>query len=323
MKRIVPLLLLLLLFCGCSGIINNPSSQTTTQFKASGEVKTASSLPSQNLPLSWHYDLKNDGLYRTNQITGDTIKISDQDYAIDFVITEDWIYYVDNNQLYRMDNENRKELLASGDDCRQLRLSGSMLYYINSNGINRMNLDGSDKEQIMQSECNAMVLTDKYIFYALDVPEDDELISEPGADDGPPNPIGELHRVDLNGNNDVNLGVMITDLSVYKNIIYFSDSTDNYFYSLNSTTMDKSTVYKGYWIGVPYFGGDSVFFDSDHVFYRMSLKEGTITQLTKAFGISCRGILDGYVYVDINTNDPDVDGLYRIKIDGVNLEKVE
>lgn len=318
MKRIVPLLLLLLLFYGCSGI--NPSSQEPTQFEPSGEAPTASSLPSQNLPSKWRYDLKKDGLYRTDYVTGDTIKISDQDYAIDFVITEDWIYYIDNNQLYRMDNENRKELLVSGDNCRQLRLSGSMLYYINSNGINRMNLDGSDKELIFQCEFVNMVIADQYIFYILDVPINDEDYHE----DGPPLSSGELHRVDLNGENDVNLRILIRDLCVYKNNVYFLDPIDNCFYSMNPKSLDKEIVYTGYWFEDPYFSGDYVFFGSDHVFYKLSLTEGTIKPLAEAWDIQCYGILDGYVYINIDGGGDDgKTGLYRIPIDGVNLEKVE
>lgn len=327
LKKTVPLFLLLLLLCGCTA---QSPAQAPTQLATSdvtpmqptpfAETPTPSSSPSpQKLQHDWHYDQKSDGVYRTDQNTGEVIKISDSDDASSIIIIEDGVYFRDNGHLYRMDNENKKELISS-EACWQLQLSGDMLYYKNSSGVNRMNLDGSGNQLIFPCEFVNMVITDQYVFYILDVPINDD---EEHSDDGPPLPIGELHRVDLDGKNDVNLGVLITDLSDYKNLVYFSDSSDNYLYSMNPETLDKIAVYKGYWIEEPYFGSDYVFFDSDHVFYRLSLTKGTLTELTKAFGISCSGILDGYVYVDINTNDPDVDGLYRIRIDGVNLEKVE
>ncbi|MEL4105549.1 DUF5050 domain-containing protein [Oscillospiraceae bacterium WX1] len=302
----VTVFLLLLILCGCA----------EKTIKTVAPVPTASS-SSQNIP-NWHYDLMKDGLYRTDQNSGKTVRISDQELFSEIILTDDWIYFNDNNSLYRMNNENKRELILN-ENCGCLSLNNGWLYYVSKNNVFKIKPDGSGKIQVLKSECSWMVLSDKYIFYTLNIPID----VEDYLDDGPPLPIGELHRVDLNGQNDVNIGVLITDLSAYKNIIYFSDSADNFFYSMNPETLDKTIVYKRYWIEEPCFCDDYVFFDSDHIFYRLSLTEGTITQLTKAFGISCRGVFDGYAYVDISGVDPNEDGLYRMKIDGVDLEKLK
>lgn len=317
MKRIVPLLLFLLLLCGCAGNIARSPAQTPTQMVSSGETAAGStSLPPQKLPPDWHYDLMEDGLFRTDQNTGDAVKISGQDNASDIIITEDWIFFNDDDRLYRMDNENRRELLLN-EDCRELSLNAGWLYYISNSKIFKMKPDGNEKEKILQRECNGMVLSDEYIFYILDVPVNDEDWNE----DGPPLPLGELHRVDLNGDGDVNLGVLLTALSIYGNTVYFSDSEDNYFYSMNPETLEKTAAYEGHFIEDPYFGDGYVFFVTDRNLYKMSLAEGTMTQLTEVFSQSC-GILDGYIYAYFWSGE-DLNGLYRIRINGADLEKVK
>lgn len=317
MKRIVFLILLFfLLLCGC---VAPQKEATTSQTLPAEETMISTNATSPGSHPLWHYDLKVDGVYRANQNTGEVIKIGDSDDTAIVIISENWVYYKDNGLLYRMDNENNKELISS-EECWQLQLSGDKLYYKNSSGLNRMNLDGSGKELIFQCEFVNMVIADQYIFYILDVPINDEDYHE----DGPPLSSGELHRVDLNGENDVNLRILIRDLCVYKNNVYFLDPIDNCFYSMNPKSLDKEIVYTGYWFEDPYFSGDYVFFGSDHVFYKLSLTEGTIKPLAEAWDIQCYGILDGYVYINIDGGGDDgKTGLYRIPIDGVNLEKVE
>lgn len=298
MKKIVPLFFLLLLMGGCiapaGGISPSP----------------------QKLQPDWHYDLTSDGLYRTDINTGDVAKINEQHTAAGVIITEDWIYFKDDSRLYRMDNENRRELVTD-EECRCPGLSGGWLYYISSSGINRLKPDGSEKEQIIQGQCNWLVLTDQYVFYALNVPESDELNSEPGADDGPWY-MGQLHRIDLNGENDVIIEEMITELSTYENVIYFAHGEDFNLYSMNPETLEKRAVYDGHFIEHLYFGDGYAFFILDRNLYKMSLAEGTMTQLTKGYWNSCLGVLDGYVY-----GHNEQDGIYRFALDSVEMEKVE
>jgi hypothetical protein len=308
MKRIFTVLLFLLLLCGCQA----PYPEMPIQDASSTEEISSAIYP------IWNYELKLDGLYRTDKKTGEAIKLNDFKYTTGIIIKEDWVYYYDENKhLYRIDNANRKELISS-EDCWQLQINGDKLYYKNNNGVNRMNLDGSGKELIFGSEFVNMEITDQYIFYVLDVPYNDEGHHE----DGPPLPNGELHRVDLNGKNDVNLGIMIYSLGVHNNTVYFSDSSDNIFYSMNPDTLVREAVYSNSWVAGPWFEGDYVFFNSDHCFFRLSLADGTLALLAEAWDIRCYGILDGYVYVYIDSS-LDEDGLYRIRIDGVDLEKVE
>lgn len=211
-----------------------------------------------------------------------------------------------------MDNENMQELLID-EDCWCLSLNNDWLYYISNNGIFKMKPEDKEKEQILQCKCNWMVLSEKYIFYALDIPINDE----EWIDDGPW-PLGELHRVDLNGNNDVNLGMLITELNVYENIIYFTDGGDLCLYSINPETLEEETVYEGHFVEDLYLGDGYAFYILDRNLFSLSLTESKMTQLTKGYWNSCLGILDGYVYGYNEYN-----GLYRIKIDGIELEKVE
>ncbi|NLA87661.1 MAG: DUF5050 domain-containing protein [Clostridiales bacterium] len=276
----------------------------------------------RELPPDWHYYLKKDGLYRTDQNTGDIIKINGQTTTGGLIITEDWVYYRADSRIWRMDNENKREQLTE-EDWWNPSLSGGWLYCINASGIARMKPDGSEKEQIVECTCNEMVVTDQYVFYALDVPEIDELLSEPGAEDGP-RYIGELHRADLNGKGDVKIKDMINDFSAYKNTVYFTDDEDGNFYSMNPETLEKDKIEEIWFVQESYFDSGYVFVETliDRKIYKLSLTDGTLTKLTNAGFNRCLGVLDGYVYVDINSVGPDEDGLYRIKIDGVEMEKV-
>lgn len=288
MKRITPLLLIFLIMFGCS----------------------------TNMQPKWYYDLKKDGLYRTDQNTKTETKINSQDYASDILITDAWIYYNYDNKLYRMNNYNGREQLES-NVCICLGLNGDRLYYLKNSRICKMKLDGSEKTQLLDSNVNWMVVTDKYIFYALKVPIDTKKYS----DDGPRLPLGELHRVDLNGKDDVNLKVLVTEFLVYNNSVYYTDDKDNYLYSMNPETLSKSIAHKGYFIEDIYISDGFAFFILDRNLVKMSIAEGTITNLTNGYWWHCRGILDGYVY--ISSNLPEVEGMWKIKIGGVNLEKVE
>jgi hypothetical protein len=357
-RKIAILFVLILLLSGCAGnTIQSPTPTTaqpipssditmqsvppveaSTQISSSVEMELSLSvevpeqpiqpnsmptpsagLPSQGLSSRWHYDLKKDGLYRTDRNTGDVIKINDQNYASGIIITKDWVYYSDNG-LYRMDNDNKREQLTD-DDWWNPSLSGDWLYCINSSGIARMKLDGSEKEQILECDCNEMVVTERDIFYALDVPEIEELYSEPGADDGP-RYIGELHRVGLDGEGDVKAADMITDLEAYENNVYFADGEDDRLYAMNPETLEKVTIYDGNFIEELYLDGGYAFFILDRNLVKMSLADGTLTKLTNAYWNRCLGVLDGYVYGA--TDDPDADfRFYKIQIDGVELEKVE
>jgi hypothetical protein len=162
-----------------------------------------------------------------------------------------------------------------------------------------------------------MVLTDKYVFYTLSTPESENRNKEPGADDGP-RYMGELHRVDLNGENDVNLGISVTTLDTYKNTVYYSDSRDYYFYSINPETLEKAIIYKGYFITDTCFGGNYVFFETDHMLYKLSLVDWSTTLLKKAFGFSLDGIFDEYLYFTVYGEY----AFYKMSIDSVTPEKL-
>jgi hypothetical protein len=331
MRKILPVLLILMFLCGCasnhpaqSSPQSVPPTEVTSQPIPPSEASTGSTNPtSQKLPPDWQYDLKKDGLYRTDLNTGDVIKINEQTTAWGVIVTDDWVFYRADSCIYRMDNENNREQLTD-EDWWNPSLSGGWLYCINGSGIARMKPDGSGKEQILECACNEMVVTEQYIFYALDVPEIDELLSEPGADDGPWY-IGELHRADLNGEGDVKIIDMITNLGTYENTVYFSDSEGGGFYSMNPETLEKVKIDEIWFVQETCFDNGCVFLmtNIDRKFYRLSLVDGELTQLTKVGFNRCYGVLDGYVYVYIYDGDPDAYGLYRIKIDGIELEKVE
>lgn len=285
MKRIVPIFIIILLLNGCSA---------TTQPK-------------------WLYKLKNDGIYRIEQNTNAITKINGENYASNFMITDEWVYFSDNKKLYRMDNQNRKEILDY-DDCWCLSMNVDWLYYIKENRIFKMKPDGSEKQQLLENKVNWMVVSEKYIFYALNVPID----TKNHFDDGPRLPMGQLHRVDLSGKNNINLKVLATELRLYNNNVYYTDDNDNYLYSMNPETFSRTILYRGHFIEDIYFSEGYVFFILDRNLYRMSIVQGTLTQLTYGYWNSCHGILDGYVY-GYNDND----GLYRFKINGSNMEKVD
>jgi hypothetical protein len=313
MKRIVPFLLLFLILSGCA---DNVASTPFPPPSHSASANEGTSPSTQNLSSNWIYEIKEDGLYRTDRNSGKATKICIQDYASETIITENWVYFKDEKSLYRINNENKRELLLN-EECWYPSLKKDWLYYMRTNGIFRIKPDGSQKKQILQYKCNGIALSDNYIFYALDAPVNNDDYS----DDGPPLPLGELHRIDLNGSNDVNLGVMVTDLNVYKNIVYFSDSADHCLYAMNPDTLEKTPIYKGIWIDDLYFAGSYVFFETDHKLYRMSLADGAKTMLKEAFGIWFIGAFDDYLYLSIFGQG--TDGLYRIAINGDKLEKID
>jgi hypothetical protein len=324
MRKIAALFMLLLLLSGCNTIQSLtpapaqpiPSSAISTPSVPSGETPTTGIGPlPQKLPPAWHYYVTDDGLFRIDRYTGNRIKICIQDYASDVIITEDSVYFIDDKSLYRLDNENKRELLVS-DDCQDPSLNGDLLYYISSSGIIKMKPDGSEKEQVIQCECSRMVLSEKFIFYTKYYPME----LEQGADDGPPPLLGELHRADITGENDVSLGILVNRLCVYEDVVYYSDINDDYLYSMNPETLEKAVVYEGFFIEDICFSDGYVFFESDHKMYRISLNDGMKTLLKEDFGFWLIGIFDSYVYFDEFGNE---NALFRLKIDGVEPEKVE
>ena len=344
MKRIGPIILTLFLLCSCAGkTVTSPtpgSSLTTTpQQVTPGQTAAPSpSLsptpsentvpPTQKLPPDWHYDLTKDGIFRTDRNTGAVVKINSSDDPTGIILTEAWVYYCDDDgHLFRMDNDSRKELLV-GEVSRPLRLSGDVLYYLSSGGVHRMNLDGSGKERIFDGDYTGIEVTENYIFYTLETPESKEINNSPGAEDGPWF-MGELHRAGLDCEGDVKIADMITELSVYENTVYFSDGEDTLFYSLNPQTLEKTKTTSVIMADNVYFSNDYIFFltHMDRCYYRMSLIDGALTKLAISRP-HCLGILDGYIYIDIDDINvdgigPDETGLYRLKIDGVDLERVE
>jgi hypothetical protein len=184
-----------------------------------------------------------------------------------------------------------------------------------------MNLDGSEKERLFLREYTAIIMTDTYIFYTLETPESKELNELPGAEDGP-RYLGALHRVGLDGEGDVIVTDLITDLNVYANTVYFSDGKDSFFYSLNQETLVKTKIDNVKMVDDTEFADGYMFFitHTDRCFYRMSLKDGTLTLIAHGWP-KCRGILDGYVYLDILSGDEP--GLFKTKTDGIELEKVK
>lgn len=284
------------------------------------ELLSAGPLP-RELPPDWQYDLNSHGLYRTDLNTGTVTKINDQGYASGIIITDDWLYYRVNGCLYRMDNENRREQLTA-EKCWFPSLCGGLIYYVDSRGIARMGLDGSGKEQIIECDCNEMVVTDNYIFYALNVPDVEELNSLPGAEDGPTY-IGELRRIGLDGAGDMKIEGMISELSVNSNTVYFTEAEDARLYALDPVTLERKLFCDGLSIQDLYFGGGYAFFVLDRNVYKRALTDGTMTSLTQGAWDACLGVLDGYAYVYINAEELADMGVYRIPIDGIELEKIK
>ena len=278
--------------------------------------------PSPKLPLKWHYDIKTDGLYRTDEYTGTVVKINNSHSPGGIIITEDWVYFADNSVLYRMDNENRKELLAN-EKSWPFHLKGNTLYYLNGSGLNRMNADGSGKELIFEGDYTGIEMTDTYIFYTMETSESYKRNRAPGHDDGPIY-LGELHRVGLDAKNDVKVANLITNFTTYKNNVYYADGNDNAFYSLNPETLENAKLDKVKMVEDAYFSDDYLFFttNSDRSFYKMSLKDCALTLLSRGWP-RCWGILDGYVYFDTYTGITKDDfGSFRVSVNGTELEKV-
>jgi RHS repeat-associated protein len=310
MKKYLPIFLSLLLFCGCVAR-GGDASKTGNLPENIGEASSEKVPQPQTLP-QWHYYLNRDGLYRVNRHTEEVIKINNQDYASDFVVSEEWIYFNDNNCLYRMGNENQRELVLE-DICDWLSLKDEWLFYGNKNGVFKVKPDGSGKEQIIQTDCVGIAISDNYIFYTAYATVDEGYY----FDDGPMGIIGQLHRTDIDGNNDVNLGFMVRELKVYKNIVYFSDMEDDYYYSMDPETTERMVFYKEYSVEDPCFYGDFVFFIADRNLHRMSLSSGAVERFTEVAWPSCNGVLDGYVYITTNQDiAPSGPGLYKMCVDG-------
>ena len=211
MKKYLSLFVIPVLVCVYIAVWGNVPE--TGENPVNSEEVTSSEKP--EIP-QWHYYLKRDGLYRKNLNTEEIVKISNQYLASDIVIAEKWIYFNDNDCLYRMDNANRRELLLD-DVCNWLSLKDDWLFYGNEKGVFKVKPNGNGKEQIIQTDCRGMVLSETFIFYIAYKPVDDSEWNEDGA----PLASGQLHRTDMDGDNDVNLEVMVRDLSVYENMIYF------------------------------------------------------------------------------------------------------
>ena len=264
----------------------------------------------------WRYDIKNDGLYRTEMSTGASVRLCSEEDASETIITADWVYFINDNRLFRMDNANNRELLVE-EDCRQPYLNNGSIYYISDDGIVRMALDGNEKKLILTCNCTELVLTDKYIFYALENPESVELNRH--SEDGP-RFMGELHRVGLNGEGDVKIVDMITGLSVYKNTVYYADRADANVYSVKPETLEKSLIYKGIGLAALTLEGGYAFFNTDYKLYRVWLADGAAALMKQTGRYRLIGLIDGYYYFELTGDSP---GLYRLKTDGAELESVE
>ena len=310
MKVKICFIIIVVMLCGCiSGeddILESEGTLVYTDVNESGGNE-------------WHYYLRYDGLYRINKITADIVRINGQDYTSDMIRTGDWMYYNDNNCLYRINSENRRELLLY-DVCRNLVLANGYLYYSNKNGVFRVKPDGSNKERIIQCNCAGMVLVKGSVFYTEFKPTEEI----EGYDDGPKGALGQLHKANIDGSNDVNLRILVNYLCAYKSVVYFSNVDDYYFYSMDPDTTETSAIYEGHFIDEPCFAGDLLYFVSDRNLCRLSLSTNVFERFTEIAWPRCNGVLDGYVYIttyqDTELHSP---GLYRMRESGVIFEKVD
>ena len=283
-------------------------------------------LPSQEAspPVSeevshWYYYLMLDGLYRINLQSEEVIKVCTQSTIQNIIIAEYWIYFSDNYCLYRMDNSNNRGLLLE-ENCSWLDLKDGWLYYGNSDGVFKVNTEGCNRAQIILADCKGMVLSEDYIFYIAYVSVEDDDWNE----DAPPLALGQLHRARIDGSDDVNLSVMVNNLRVYKNMVYYSDVEDNYYYSMDPESMEKTLFYDGFFITTPCFSDDFVYFVSDRNLHRITISSGRIERYSEFAMPSCLGVLDGYLYIiTYNHNAPSGPGLYRIEVGGEDCEIVD
>ncbi len=164
-------------------------------------------------------------------------------------------------------------------------------------------------------------MTDTYVFYTLETPESEKLNNVPGSDDIPWY-MGELHRVGLDGKGDVVVAELVTGFSIYEDLLYYADGSDNAFYSLDPETLAKNKIENITMVDDMCLGDGYLFFTTawDRCFYKLSLQDGTLTWLAGGWP-RCSGILDGYVYFDTYTGEEP--GLYRVKTDGTEPELIE
>jgi hypothetical protein len=280
-------------------------------------VPVSSDVPQMQKP-QWHYYMKRNGIYRLKKNTGDDLKISGEDYASSVAIAEDWIFFRDGDCLYRMDEEDRRELLLD-EICYRLCIQDGWIYFSNGEGVFRIKPDGSEMEHLIYSNCTAMALTEEFIFYVEYEPVDDSDYNE----DGPPLAIGKLHRSDINGKDDIGLEQMVTDLNAYGNYVYFSDAKDYYYYRMDPDTTKTTVFYRGHFILDPCFGGDFVYFVSERSLHRANLSSGAVERFSDVIWPRCNGIIDGYVYVTTYQDNLFGPGIYRMEIDGTEFELVD
>jgi hypothetical protein len=284
------------------------------------ETPQTSVEPQLRKPPKWSYYFRRDGFYRLDENSGDYIRINGQNYTFNTAITEGWVFYTEDNSLFRMNNSNQREMI-SNDNCRWITVKDDWVYYCNDTGVCRVRFDGGGKEQLVQVNCNGLALTEDYIFYILHVEDDTK--NHPGADDGPRPWLGQLHRVDYNGENDLNLDVLVNDFCVHDNALYFADAGDDYFYKMNPASGEKEVFYKGHFIEDSCFSDGYVYFTSDRSLHKVSLSDGTVERFTEFFWPRCNGILDGYVYIDVSNEAPSGPGLYRMEVNGTAFELVD
>ena len=233
-------------------------------------------------------------------------------------ITEKGVYYIQNEALFRLDSDGER-ILITNDYTYDFVYHDGYLYYACEDGIFQTLPDGSAKVMLKECVSYVMAVCEPYIFYTEYIPYS----AEDYHDDGPPAPLGQLHRMSLSGENDENLTVLVTDLNSYNGFVYFSDDANSALYRMNPASLEKMSIYDDYFIDTPIFDNGFVYFINGRQLKKMSLEQRNVTALTDGgWANDCICVLEDYIYFNMygSVGEGEASGLCKIKTDGTGFE---
>lgn len=101
--------------------------------------------------------------------TTDIVNITGCYNLFDFEVFENWIYYIENDCLYKIKNDgNSRQLLTSGlsiaSGPNQLKIIDCEIYYEKNEGLHKLKLDGTGERVVANVSCDLNCITPQWLY---------------------------------------------------------------------------------------------------------------------------------------------------------------
>ncbi|WP_010244115.1 DUF5050 domain-containing protein [Acetivibrio cellulolyticus] len=215
--------------------------------------------------------------------------------------------FTDNSKLYSMDYKGKNIKKITEDSVFNIATDGRDICYNDYDGKNYViGLDGTNKIELSKVKSNDLKILDKSVYYS--------------ADDG-------IYKIKTDGTEAIKISDIVPNMfTVNQGMIYFSTISEDKkgVYSMN---LDGSNCVKIFDTPINNFkiaNGEMFFYDVNdkNCLHKLLINDKKLTKLsTYELNTGAFDIKDNQIYF-ISSSESDKSALYKMNIDGTNINKI-